>query len=142
MEPNKLTEYDLYMEAQRNIIIGMKVLELGRIDIQIGTEVVHIISYNSITNETDILYYDKPNEIPITEEVIINKLRRVYPSIEYIYFDGIYLDSESVYTQESMQLYLKTVELLNVCKYKAEEFTEYINYNLLDYLLEISHNNN
>lgn len=141
MEPNKLTEYDLYMEAQRNIIIGMKVLELGRIDIQIGTEVVHIMSYNSITNETDILYYDKPNEIPITEEIIINKLRRVYPSIEYIYFDGIYLDSESVYTQESMQLYLKTVELLNVCKYKAEEFTEYINYNLLDYLLEMSHEN-
>lgn len=139
MEPDKLTEYDLYMEAQRKIVIGLKVLELGRIYIQIGENVTHIFSDNYITNEMDTLYFDKPSEVSITEDGIIAKLRNVYPSIEYIYFDGIYLDSNSIITQESMQLYTYIVELLNTCKYRAEEFTEYINYNLLDYLLEISH---
>lgn len=139
MEPDKLTEYDLYMEAQRRIVIGLKILELGRIYIQIGENVTYIFSDNYITNEMDTLYFDKPSEVPITEEGIIAKLRNVYPSIEYIYFDGIYLDSNSIITQESMQLYTYIVDLLNTCKYKAEEFTEYINYNLLDYLLEKSY---
>lgn len=138
---DRLNEYDMYMHSVQQSIITKKVLELGRIFISIGP-VTCISSENYQTNDLQCLYFDKPNEVPVTGDTIIGRIKRTYPDVEYILFDGVFIDSNTEFTQQNLAFYMYLINLLNEMKNQTEEFIEYVNYNLNDYLLEMSHEKN
>lgn len=130
--------YNEYLaHTLREKIIAKRVINLGVIEILVKRDLITIVGYG-IPNTFNVTFTYITNrlDIPITKDTIIRALNLNPNDRFYIVIEEAMLNLDSEITFETIERANQIKELFYEFRREFEEFFDYIDYNLMDYLLE------
>lgn len=113
-------------------ILDLHTVFLGDVHIYLNPQALSIHAFDYNQQDTTLIIIES-KYVEITKDLIAQKLHRENKEL-YIGYNSLYIDALSDFSQENLAIIEKIKEIFILLKGEWDEFIDYINYNLFEYV--------